>query len=56
MAHKATFAARCDAFLRELGMDRAEVRAKKFAPAAWLYERIGALADEIVAHHPAVLD
>jgi hypothetical protein len=55
-AQKATFAARCDAFLRELGMDRAEVRAEKFEQAARLYECIFALADEIVAHHPAVID
>jgi hypothetical protein len=55
-AQKAMFAARCDAFLRELGMDRAAGRVEKFAQAARLYECIFALADEIVAHHPAVID
>ena len=37
-------------------MDKAEVRAEKFAQIERLHGRIFALADEIVANHPEIVD
>lgn len=55
-ADKPKYAARQTALLRELGMDAAEVRAAKFETARELYDRMFALAEAIIAHHPDIID
>lgn len=42
--------------LREIGMETAEARATKFDQAIDLYDRFFALAEEIVAIHPGIVD
>lgn len=55
-ADRPKFAARQAAFLRELGLDTTEARAIAFERFGRVSERIFALADEIVAHHPDIVD
>jgi hypothetical protein len=51
-----TFAARRAALLRELGFDDERARAAKRGQMTRLGERVFALAEEIVAAHPAIVD
>jgi hypothetical protein len=53
---RARFAARQDRLLEELGLDTAEARAVRFEQMERLYERVFALAEEIVARHPGIVD
>jgi hypothetical protein len=55
-AEKRRFAARQAGFLEALGMATAEARGARFAHAERLYQRFFALADEIVAAHPGIID
>jgi hypothetical protein len=55
-SEKPVFAERQAAFLRALGMDTEAVCASKVAQARRLGDRIFALADEVVASHPSVVD
>ena len=50
------FVARRDAVLRELGFETAEARAATYASLPGLYDRIFALADEIAASHPGIVE
>ena len=50
------FVARRDALLRELGLETAEARASTYARLPGLYDRIFALAEEIVAQNPRIVD
>ncbi|MDQ3693973.1 MAG: hypothetical protein M3464_10130 [Chloroflexota bacterium] len=53
---KPELAARQAELLRALGLDTTEARAAAIERAIRLYDRIFALADEIVANHPGVVD
>ena len=53
---KPGFAARRADLLRALGLDTAEARAAAIERATRLYDQIFALADEIVANNPGVMD
>ena len=55
-ADRSRFSARQAAFLRELGLDTAEARAAAFEALSRVSARIFALADEIVARHPDIVD
>ncbi len=48
------FARRYARFLADLGFDTAEKRAAKWERAHWMYQRCFALADDIIARHPAI--
>jgi hypothetical protein len=55
-AEKQRFAARQAGLLDALGMATATARAERFARAERLFPRFFALAEEIVASHPAIVD
>ena len=55
-AEKPRFADRQVGLLKELGLDTAAARAARFEQANRLYDQIFALAHEIVANHPGVVD
>lgn len=55
-AEKPRFAERRARLLQELGMETAEARDAAFARATRVYDEIFALAEEIVAAHPGIVD